>query len=95
MSRPARPARAAVPSVRRTRARRRDVRPPGRTDSTTRAAWAMGAVGVLVRVLSPALLAQLVLAEEAGPLPVIPEPSAWNDTACHSVSVWFSRLGLP
>ena len=55
----------------------------------------MGAVGVLVRVLSPALLAQLVLAEEAGPLPVIPEPSAWNDTACHSVSVWFSRLGLP
>jgi hypothetical protein len=77
MSRPARPARASVPSLR------------------TRAAWAMGAAGVLVRVLSPALLAQLVLAEEAGPLPVIPEPSAWNDTACHSVSVWFSRLGLP
>ncbi len=47
----------------------------------------MGSVGAQFILWASAVAPLVVLAEEApGPLPVIPEPSAWNDTACHSVS---------
>jgi hypothetical protein len=44
------------------------------------------AMHATLRLSLAVTLAVTVAAEEAGPVPVIPDPSSWNDTACHSPS---------